>query len=142
MIQRLLRPQSAGSSTSLPSVLPAGGRVLTLLDLMDVYLTIFLPARDAGPLAVGNEARVVLDPFSQYVFPATITFVATEAQFTPKMVETEEEREKLMFRVKLTIDPSLRKRYLNQVKTGLRGIGYVRTESSTAWPEKLCVKLP
>ena len=123
-------------------VLPAGGRVLTLLDLNDVYLTIFLPAREAGPLAIGDEARVVLDPFPRFVFPANITFVATEAQFTPKTVETEEEREKLMFRVKLTIDPSLRNKYVNEVKTGLRGIGYVRTEQDAAWPEKLAVKLP
>ena len=106
-------------------VLQSGGRVLTLLDLSDVYLTVFVPARVAGPLGIGDEARVVLDPLPGYVFPAKITFVATEAQFTPKMVETPEEREKLMFRVKLTIDPELRPKYESQVKTGLRGVGYV-----------------
>ena len=105
-------------------------------------MTIFVPARVAGPLAVGDEARVTLDPLPGYVFPAKITFVATEAQFTPKTVETPEEREKLMFRVKLTIDPGLRERYANQVKTGIRGIGYVRTERDAAWPDKLAVKLP
>src|SRR5271166_2395488 len=108
-------------------VLSAGGRVLTLLDLSDVYMTIFVPARVAGPLAVGDDARVTLDPLPGYVFPAKVTFVATEAQFTPKTVETPEEREKLMFRIKLTIDPELRKRYENQVKTGIRGIGFVRS---------------
>ena len=123
-------------------VLAAGGRVLTLLDLSDVYMTIFVPARVAGPLAVGDEARVTLDPVPGYVFPAKVTFVATEAQFTPKTVETPEEREKLMFRVKLTIDPGLRKRYEEQVKTGIRGVGYVRTERDGAWPEKLTVRLP
>src|SRR5208337_730566 len=89
-------------------VLPSGGRVFTLLDLSDVYLTIFLPAAEAGPLAIGDEARVTLDPILGYVFPAHVTFVATEAQFTPKTVETSEEREKLMFRIKLTINPELR----------------------------------
>ena len=123
-------------------VLSAGGRVLTLLDLSDVYMTIFVPARVAGPLAVGDEARVTLDPAPGYVFPAKVTFVATEAQFTPKTVETPEEREKLMFRVKLTIDPELRKRYENQVKTGIRGVGFVRTEPDASWPDKLAVKLP
>jgi HlyD family secretion protein len=123
-------------------VLSAGGRVLTLLDLSDVYLTIFLPARQAAPLAIGDEARVVLDVAPEYVFPANITFVATEAQFTPKTVETSEEREKLMFRVKLSIDPDLRQRYQNQVKTGLRGVGFVRTDPNTLWPENLAVKLP
>jgi HlyD family secretion protein len=123
-------------------VLDAGGRVFTLLDLSEVYLTIFVSARVAGPLAIGDEARVVLDPMPGYVFPANITFVATEAQFTPKTVETAEEREKLMFRVKLTIDPALRGRYENQVKTGLRGVGFVRTDPNAPWPDNLAVKLP
>ena len=123
-------------------VLAAGGRVLTLLDLSEVYLTIFVPAATAGPLVLGDEARVTLDPVPGYVFPAKVTFVATEAQFTPKMVETAEEREKLMFRIKLTIDPELRERYQDQVKTGIRGIGYVRTDRHAAWPESLAVKLP
>ena len=123
-------------------VLAAGGRVLTLLDLSDVYMTIFVPARVAGPLALGDEGRVTLDPIPGYVFPANVTFVATEAQFTPKTVETPEEREKLMFRVKLTIDPELRKRYESQVKTGIRGVGFVRTERDVGWPETLNVKLP
>jgi HlyD family secretion protein len=123
-------------------VLSAGGRVLTLLDLSDVYMTIFVPARVAGPLAVGDEARVTLDPLPGYVFPAKVTFVATEAQFTPKTVETAEEREKLMFRVKLTINPELRARYENQVKTGIRGIGFVRADKNVAWPDSLAVKLP
>lgn len=123
-------------------VLSSGGRVVTLLDLSEVYMTIFVPARAAGPLALGDDARVILDPVPGYVFPANITFVATEAQFTPKMVETPEEREKLMFRVKLTMDPALRTRYENQVKTGIRGIGFVRTQRDATWPANLAVKLP
>jgi HlyD family secretion protein len=123
-------------------VLAAGGRVLTLLDLGDVYMTIFVPARVAGPLGIGDEARVTLDPDPEHVFPAKVTFVATEAQFTPKTVETPEEREKLMFRVKLSGDAALLKQYEKQLKTGIRGIGYVRTEREAAWPDKLAVKLP
>ena len=96
----------------------------------------------SGPLSLGDEARVTLDPVPGYVFPARVTFVATEAQFTPKTVETAEEREKLMFRVKLSIDPSLRTRYENQVKTGLRGVGFVRTDPKAPWPDTLAVKLP
>lgn len=123
-------------------VLQSGGRVVTMLDLSDVYLTIFVPAHAATPLGIGDEARIVLDALPGYVFPAHVTFVATEAQFTPKMVETAEEREKLMFRVKLSVDPGLRARYESQVKTGIRGIGYVRTDPHAAWPAGLAVKLP
>lgn len=123
-------------------VVAAGQRVLTILDLNDVYMTIYLPADDAGKLALGDEARIIVDPVPEYVIPATISFVATEAQFTPKTVETAEEREKLMFRVKLQVDPEVLKRYHRRVKTGVRGIGFVRTSPSIKWPENLVVKLP
>src|SRR5207244_6147692 len=79
-------------------VVSAGQRVLTILDLKDVYMTLYLPANAAGQLTLGDEARLILDPVPQYVGPATISFVATEAQFTPNSVETAEEREKLRFR--------------------------------------------
>jgi HlyD family secretion protein len=123
-------------------VVNAGTRVVTILDLKDVYMTIYLPAAQAGPLALGDEARIVLDPVPQYVVPATVGFVAADAQFTPKSVETAEEREKLMFRVKLQVDPQVLARYHRSVKTGVRGVGFVRMRSSIAWPPDLNVKLP
>jgi len=88
------------------------------------------------------EWRPILDPLFQYVFPSTISFVATEAQFTPKSVETPEEREKLMFRVKLQADPAVLDKYHRQVKTGVRGLGFVRTDPKIVWPAELTVKLP
>jgi HlyD family secretion protein len=123
-------------------VLGAGARVVTLLDLSDVYMTIFLPARDAGRLRLGDEARLVFDAAPQYVVPAKVTFVATEAQFTPKTVETREEREKLMFRVKLSIAPDLLARYEALVKSGVRGMAWLRTNREAQWPASLAVKLP
>ena len=123
-------------------VVGAGTRILTLLDLSDVYMTIYLPAAEAGPLALNDEARIILDPVPQYVVPATISFVATEAQFTPKTVETAEEREKLTFRVKLQIDPKVLADYHDRVKTGVRGMGFVRTNPDVPWPPDLAVKLP
>ena len=123
-------------------VVAAGAPVATLLDLSDVSMTIFLPARAAGTLAIGDEARIILDPAPQYVVPATVSFVSSEAQFTPKTVETQDEREKLVFRVKLKIAPDLLKDYESRVKTGVRGIGYVRTDPKSAWPAELQVKLP
>ena len=79
-------------------VVAAGGQVFTILDLEDVYMTLFAPAAVAGRLEIGSEARIILDPVPQYVVPASVSFVAADAQFTPKTVETGEEREKLMFR--------------------------------------------
>jgi HlyD family secretion protein len=123
-------------------VVAAGQRVLTVLDLKDVYMTIYLPADEAGKLTLGDEARVILDPIPQNVIPVTISFVATEAQFTPKSVETAEERQKLMFRVKLQGDPEVLDKYHRRLQTGVRGLGFVRTDPKTPWPDALAVKLP
>ncbi|MEL6062055.1 MULTISPECIES: HlyD family secretion protein [unclassified Methylobacterium] len=123
-------------------VVGAGTRILTLLDLSDVYMTIYLPAGQAGPLKLNDEARLILDPVPHYVVPATISFVAADAQFTPKTVETADEREKLTFRVKLQIDPKVLKTYHDRVKTGVRGMGFVRTRSDVPWPDDLAVRLP
>lgn len=118
-------------------VLSAGGNALTLLDLTDVYMTIFLPTSQAGRVGVGTEARIVLDIRQDISIPAAVSFVSPEAQFTPKSVETKSEREKLMFRVKIKIPQDLLKTYARQVKTGLPGVGYVRLDSKTPWPNSI-----
>jgi HlyD family secretion protein len=123
-------------------VVPAGGRVLNLLDLSDVYMTFFLPTAQAGRMALGAEVRVILDAAPQYVIPARVSFVADEAQFTPKTVETRAEREKLMFRVRAQIPEDLLRKHIRQVKTGLPGVAYVRLDESVPWPDRLQVKLP
>ncbi|MCY1241500.1 efflux transporter, RND family, MFP subunit [compost metagenome] len=118
-------------------VLSAGGRVLNLVDVSDVYMTFFLPTAQAGRVAIGADARIVLDAAPQYVIPATISFVADVAQFTPKSVETEEERQKLMFRVKAKIPQDLLQKYIQQVKTGLPGMAYVKLDPNAEWPKNL-----
>jgi len=123
-------------------VLSPGGVVLNMVDLSDVYMTFFLPTEQAGRVALGTEARLVLDAAPQYVIPAQISFVADVAQFTPKTVETKEERQKLMFRVKARIDPDLLRKHLRQVKTGLPGMAYVRLDPRVDWPAELQITLP
>lgn len=118
-------------------VLSAGGRVLNLVDLGDVYMTFFLPTAQAGRIAIGSEVRLVLDAAPQVVIPASVSFVADVAQFTPKTVETEEERQKLMFRIKAKVSPDLLRKYIQQVKTGLPGMAYVRVDPAAEWPEHL-----
>ncbi|MCC6711723.1 MAG: HlyD family efflux transporter periplasmic adaptor subunit [Candidatus Dadabacteria bacterium] len=123
-------------------VLNAGGVVLNLVDLSDVYMTFFLPTEDAGRVKLGAEARIILDAAPQYVIPAKITFVADVAQFTPKSVETAEERQKLMFRLKAQIPPDLLRKHIEDVKTGLPGMAYVRLAPNAEWPAGLEVRLP
>ncbi|WKT94244.1 HlyD family efflux transporter periplasmic adaptor subunit [Brucella anthropi] len=118
-------------------VLSAGGRVLNLVDVSDVYMTFFLPTGQAGRVGMGADARIVLDAAPQYVIPAKISFVADVAQFTPKTVETEEERQKLMFRVKAKIPQELLQKYIQQVKTGLPGMAYVKLDPNAEWPKNL-----
>jgi HlyD family secretion protein len=123
-------------------VLGPGGKVLNLVDLSDVYMTFFLPTAAAGRVALGSEARLILDAAPQYVIPAQVSFVADVAQFTPKTVETASEREKLMFRVRAKVPEELLKKYITKVKTGLPGVAYVRLDSAVEWPAHLQVKMP
>jgi HlyD family secretion protein len=123
-------------------VLASGGRLVTLLDLTDVYMTIFLPTGEIGRLLVGNEARIILDAVPQFVIPAQVSFISAEAQFTPREVETRSEREKLMFRVKVKIDPALLSEHIEKVRTGLPGEAYVMLGGANAWPERFAVNLP
>ena len=122
-------------------VLASGGKVLTLIDPTDVYMTVFLPAAEAGKIALGAQARITLDAAPNLVIPSAVSFVADKAQFTPKEVETRTEREKLMFRIKVKIDPELVKGHEAQVKPGLPGVAYVQLDSSVQWPPSLQTKL-
>jgi len=123
-------------------VLTAGGKVLTLVDLSDVYMTFFLPTAAAGRVALGSEVRLILDAAPQYVIPAQVSFVADVAQFTPKTVETASEREKLMFRIRAKIPAELLKKHITRVKTGLPGMAYVRLDAAAPWPGHLQAKVP
>lgn len=123
-------------------VLPSGGKVLNMVDLTDVYMTFFLPETVVGRVALGNDARIVLDTFPDYVIPAKVSYISSVAQFTPKTVETAEERQKLMFRVKVRISPELLARYIRQVKTGLPGVAWLKLDENENWPLSLQVKVP
>lgn len=123
-------------------VLSPGGRVIAMVDLSDVYMTFFLPETAAGRIAIGSEARLVLDAAPNYVIPAKVSFVANVAQFTPKTVETTAERQKLVFKVRAQVDPKLLAEYRSQVKTGMPGMAYVRVQPDTEWPDKLRITLP
>ncbi len=118
-------------------VLPAGGKVFTMLDISDVYMDIYLPTASAGRAKVGSEARIVLDAWPKSIIPAHVSFVATQAQFTPKAVETEDERDKLMFRVKVRVDPEILKAHAADVRTGLPGRAYVQIDPKVEWPQNL-----
>ena len=118
-------------------VVAAGGKVLTLLDLTDMYVSIYLPAEQAGKVALDSEARIVLDALPDEPIPATVTFVAPKAQFTPREVETRTEREKLMFRIKIRADAAWLAAHADLAKGGMPGMAYVRLDAAQPWPARL-----
>lgn len=118
-------------------VLGPGGKALTLVNLNDVYMEIYLPSNYAAALKTGAPARITVDYEPDKSAAAYVSFVSPEAQFTPKQVETKSEREKLMFRVKLQIPPELVTHYVERIKTGVRGVGYVKVRPDATWPQWL-----
>jgi HlyD family secretion protein len=122
---------------NIGEVLPAGGKVFTMLDIAYVYMDIYLPTEQAGKVKIGADARIVLDAYPNVAIPATVTFIATQAQFTPKTVETQSERDKLMFRIRVKIDPERLRARADAVRSGLPGVAYVLLDPAVAWPPKL-----
>jgi len=118
-------------------VLPAGGKVFTMLDIAYVYMDVYLPTQQAGKVRFGDESRIVLDAYPDHPIPAAVSFIATQAQFTPKTVETQDERDKLMFRIRVRIDPERLRARGEAVRSGLPGVAYVRTDPAVAWPAAL-----
>jgi HlyD family secretion protein len=118
-------------------VLPAGGKVFTMLDLASVYMDIYLPTADTGKAKIGNSARIVLDAYPNIAIPAKVSFISDQAQFTPKAVETKNERDKLMFRVRVRIDPDRLRAHSDAVKSGVPGVSYVQLDPNVAWPDRL-----
>lgn len=122
-------------------IIGGGGKLLTLVSLENIYMEFFLSANEAPRVKLGDEARVVPDITSQTAMPAVVSFVSPQAQFTPKQVETATERESLMFRIRVSIPPELIAARLDQVKTGVRGVAWVRLVSEDGslpdWPPEL-----
>lgn len=122
---------------NIGEVLAPGGRVFAMLDLSYVYMDIYLPTAEAGKSRIGDDARIVLDARPDLAIPAKVIFIADQAQFTPKAVETKSEREKLMFRVRVRIDHERVRAHADKVKSGVPGVAYVKTDPQVPWPKGL-----
>ena len=119
-------------------MLAAGGKLLTLVNLSEVHMSVFLPSERAGQLKVGADARIVMDAWPDRAIAARVSFVSDEAQFTPREVETRSERaRKLMFRVKVSVDPAWLEANAARVKPGMAGMAWLRLDSAVPWPTTL-----
>jgi HlyD family secretion protein len=79
----------------------------------------------------------VLDARPDVAIPAKVAFIAAQAQFTPKIVETKEDRDMLMFRIRARVDPERLRRRAEAVRGGLAGNAYIQVNPATAWPPRL-----
>ncbi|HZR87209.1 MAG TPA: HlyD family efflux transporter periplasmic adaptor subunit [Bradyrhizobium sp.] len=122
---------------NIGEVLAAGGKVFTMLDFSYVYMDVYLPTGEAGKVKVGADARIVLDAYPDHPIPAKVSFVASQAQFTPKTVETKTERDKLMFRIRVRIEQDRLAKHADAIRSGLPGVAYVRWNPSVEWPSNL-----
>ena len=116
-------------------VLAAGGRAMNLVNLTDAYITFFLPTSVAGKVQMGAPVKIVFDAAPKYAFNAKVTFIDPVAQFTPKSVETQVEREKLMFRIKANMDADKLRQYIKDVKTGIPGVAWVKVDPHASWAD-------
>lgn len=117
-------------------VLPVGGKIFTLLDVGYVYMDIYLPTVSVGRITAGDDARIVLDAYPAKPLRSKVTFISPQAQFTPKMVETQTERDKLMFRVRVRLDAD-QLQGTTRAPSGLPGVSYVRFDRNVQWPAAL-----
>jgi len=81
-----------------------GATVVTLVDLDSVYVMIYVSEKELGRVKLGDAAEVKIDAFPDKAFVGKITYISPEAEFTPKNVQTKEDRVKLVFGVKVEIE--------------------------------------
>ena len=81
----------------------AGTPVITVADLDEVWVKTYVPETQLGRVYLGQKAEVISDTFPGKTYPGTVTFISPEAEFTPKNVQTKEERVKLVYRIKVTL---------------------------------------
>jgi len=81
-----------------------GTPIVTLGDLTRPWVNVYVGERDLGRVHLGMKAQVTIDAFPDQPFPGTVTFVADRAEFTPKNIQTPDERVKLVYRVKVEVE--------------------------------------
>lgn len=123
------------------NVVASGSKVISLVDPLDITMNVFLPTNSMAAIELGAEARIILDGIDA-VWPAHVEFISAQAQFTPKHVETANERDKLMYKVKLRLPLEAAQAHPKLLKGGLTGMAYVRLDATADWPVQWQIKLP
>lgn len=99
----------------------AGTPVVTIADLREVWLRAYIPETDLGKVKVGQGVAVTTDTYPGKKYEGTVAFIASEAEFTPKSVQTQKERVKLVYRIKVVLaNPVM------ELKPGMPADGLIR----------------
>ena len=123
MLFRSTRVRAAGE------VVAAGSPIVDLVDLDHLFLKVYVPESVLGHLRLGLPARLTLDTQPDVPVPARVTFIAARAEFTPKEVQTVDERVKLTFAVKLQADDNRQRRLL----PGMPADAVIRWKDDVPW---------
>lgn len=116
-------------TTEEGEVLTAGSPIVTLVDLDRLYLRVFVPEVQIGMLRLGLRAQIYTDAFPDQPFPATVRYISSRAEFTPREVQTPEERVKLVYAVKLYLDANPDHR----LTPGLPADAMIRWKDGAPW---------
>lgn len=102
----------------------AGTPIVTIGNLQDIWLRAYINETELGKITLGKEVQVITDSYPHKVYPGKISFISPEAEFTPKNVQTTEERVKLVYRIKVTLhNPD------NELKPGMPADGTILLET-------------
>jgi HlyD family secretion protein len=110
-------------------VVAAGAPLFDIVDLDRLYLKVYVPEKDIGKVRLGLPAQVYTDAFPDRPFPATVRYIASRAEFTPKEVQTPDERVKLVYAVRLYLEANPEHR----LTPGLPADAIIRWREDTPW---------
>jgi HlyD family secretion protein len=118
-----------GRFVNIGEVVSVGTPLYELVDLDNLYLQIYVPEVQIGKVRLGLAAQVFTDAFPGRAFPATVRYIASRAEFTPKEVQTPDERVKLVYEVRLYLDQNPEHR----LTPGLPCDAMIRWRDGAAW---------
>lgn len=114
---------------STGEIIAAGSPIVELIDPDHLYLKVYVPEVELGKLRLGLPARIHVDALPEQTFPATVKFISSRAEFTPKEVQTVDERVKLTYAVKLDLDSNPEHR----LSAGMPADAVIRWKENTPW---------
>lgn len=110
-------------SAEAGEVVAPGATVFTVADLKNIWLTAYVSETELGKVKLNQEAYIKTDTYPGKIYKGRISFISQEAEFTPKEIQTAQERVKLVYRIKIAIDNTNL-----ELKPGMPADGFIKTE--------------